>query len=323
MTFHSFTFEAIGVMNQVTVLDPAILGRAAEIARAEVSALDRACSRFRADSELAALNRCGSQGRVVSPLLFAATKVALKAAESTEGLVDPTVGAALRGLGYDRDFDVVVTSAPRPSFRLVPAGGWKSVRLDPASRWIQVGRASELDLGATAKAFSADRIACAVKAETGGAVLVSLGGDIAVEGAPPGGWPIHVCEDHKVAAGGQVVAIRDGALATSSTTVRRWTAGGIEIHHIVDPKTGAPAAVHWRTVSVTAATCVDANTAATAAIVLGARAVPWLSERELAARLVRLDGSIETVGGWPAQAEPESGESREQAAGHRESALHA
>ncbi len=300
MDLHSSTFQAIGVTNQVTVVDRAALEQATEIARREVAALDDACSRFREDSEIVALNRSGPDGLAVSPLLYAATEVALEAARATGGLVDPTVGGALRGLGYDRDFDVVITTAPKPAFRLVPASGWESVRLDPAQSRISLARRSaELDLGATAKAFCADRIAHAVKAETASDVLVSLGGDISVCGSPPEGWPIHVGDDHKRDTGGQVVAIRSGGLATSSTTVRRWKAGRVELHHIVNPSTGAPAPEYWRTVSVTAANCVDANAAATAAIVLGPGAAAWLGERSLAARLVHRNGHVQTTGGWP------------------------
>ncbi len=313
MGFHTSTFQAIGVTNQVTVLDAGALQPAVEIARREVAALDDACSRFRDDSEIVALNRSGPDGLSVSPLLFAATEVAIEAARATDGLVDPTVGGALRGLGYDRDFDVVVTTAPKPAFRLVPASGWESVRLDPECRRISLSRRSaELDLGATAKAFCADRIARAVRDATGSDVLVSLGGDIAVCGAPPEGWPIHVGDDHKRDSGGQVVAIRDGGLATSSTTVRRWKAGRVELHHIVNPATGAPAPEYWRTVSVAAANCVDANAAATAAIVLGPKAAAWLSERSLAARLVHRSGRVQTTGGWPEPA-PLSTESSEAA----------
>jgi thiamine biosynthesis lipoprotein len=165
---------------------------------------------------------------------------------------------------------------------------------------VQLRRGTELDLGATAKAFAADRIAALVYESTGSDVLVSLGGDIAVQGAPPRGWPIRVTDDHRTAEGyGQTVAIAAGGLATSSTTVRRWRAGRVEAHHIVDPATGAPAAEHWRTISVAAPTCVAANTAATAAIVKGARAVHWLEGRGHAARLVAVDGSVVYVGGWP------------------------
>ena len=222
------------------------------------------------------------------------------AADSTGGLVDPTVGASMRGIGYDRDFDVVVSRVGSTTFTLVPAIGWRSVRVDADRRTITVRPGTELDLGATAKALAADRIAAAVREVTGTDVLVGLGGDLAVRGAPDGGWPVRVTDDHRRPGPGQTVGMAAGGLATSSTMVRRWRAGQIEMHHIVDPSTGIPAVEHWRTVSIAAPSCVDANAAATAAIVMGYTARVWLESRGLAARLVRADGAVETTGGWPA-----------------------
>jgi thiamine biosynthesis lipoprotein len=100
-------------------------------------------------------------------------------------------------------------------------------------------------------------------------------------------------------ADGETVQVCSGGLATSSTTVRRWERGGEELHHVVDPATGRSAEVVWRTVSVAAATCVDANVAATAAIVRGLRSPDWLQSLGLPARLVRPDGTVVRVGGWP------------------------
>jgi thiamine biosynthesis lipoprotein len=89
-------------------------------------------------------------------------------------------------------------------------------------------------------------------------------------------------------------------MATSSTLARRWRRGHASVHHLLDPRTGLPADETWRTASVCAATCVDANAASTAAIVLGALAPAWLWERDLAARLVASDGRVMRVAGWPA-----------------------
>jgi thiamine biosynthesis lipoprotein len=295
MDFHTTTFDAIGVTNTVTVTDPAALAAAGDIARTVVAELDAACSRFRDDSELARLNAAGAG--TVSPLLLDTVEAALAAARSTDGLVDPTVGASLVALGYDRDFDVLVR---RDGFELVAATGWRSVLVDRGRSTIRLRPGTQLDLGATAKAFAADTIAEAIAVETGGPALVSLGGDVAVAGEPVA-WPILVADSSRHAeTHGQIVEIREGGLATSSTTVRRWVAGGVELHHIVDPRTGGPAVERWRTVSVAAETCVAANTAATAAIVLGDRAPSWLAARGVAARLVAADGGLATVAGWPA-----------------------
>jgi FAD:protein FMN transferase len=298
---HAASFEAIGVTNRVVVDEEGALAIGLELARAELDALDRACSRFRVDSELAAVNRGAGSDVPVGPLLLAVVEAALRVSEATGGLVDPTVGRALGALGYDRDFRLVPGSAPR-AIRLVPAAGWRTVRVDRRNATIRVPRGAELDLGAVAKAFSADRIAARIHAATGANVLASLGGDVAVAGSPPGGWPVAVTDDHRHPAAGPTVGIADGGLATSSTSVRRWRAGGHELHHIVDPASGRPVDEHWRTVSVAAATCVDANAAATAAIVMGAAAAGWLEERGLAARLVRVDGGVERTSRWPAEA---------------------
>jgi thiamine biosynthesis lipoprotein len=298
----SATFEAIGVLNQVTVDDAAALDDAVRIATHEVAALDLACSRFRDDSELSRLNRGGGGTSAVSALLCEALAAALHAASATRGLVDPTVGASLAALGWDRDFaQVVVRPNAHEHFTFVPAGGWRAVDLDVKTRRVRIPPGVELDLGATAKAFAADRIAARITAATGARVLVSLGGDIAVCGAPPNGWPVLVTDDHRRGTSGQVVALAAGGLATSSTSVRRWRLGGRELHHIIDPTTGEPAVEHWRTVSVAAASCLDANTASTAAILRGPDAPTWLEASNLPARLVAPDGEVVLVAGWPAE----------------------
>jgi thiamine biosynthesis lipoprotein len=130
---------------------------------------------------------------------------------------------------------------------------------------------------------------------------VSLGGDSAVAGAPDGGWCIRLSDDHSAPldAPGPCVSIETGGLATSSTAVRRWRTDSGEAHHLLDPRTGLPADSPWRTVSVAAPSCVDANVASTAAIVLGESAPRWLAERGLPARLVATDGGAVHVFGWP------------------------
>ncbi len=180
--------------------------------------------------------------------------------------------------------------------------GWRVVEIERVARTVRVPRGVALDFGATAKALAADEAARIVHEYTGSGVLVSLGGDIAVAGAAPaGGWAVRVTDDHaaSVDAGGQTVAIDAGGLATSSTTVRNWQRGDETMHHVIDPATGRPAGRVWRTVSVLAGSCVDANIASTAAIVRGADASDWLDSIGLPARLVRVDGSVVTVAGWP------------------------
>ena len=243
-----------------------------------VSDFDRACSRFRADSELMTLNRSGGGPVRTSALFRQALQAGLRAAELTDGDVDPTLGPALVALGYDRDFDELRTRGPAagaPSpLRFVTRPGWQSIRIDERAGTVTIPPGVGLDLGATAKALAADHAAAAAEAVAGCGVLVSLGGDLATAGeGPTDGWSVRVTDDHRSGpeAPGQSITIRSGGLATSSTCVRRWESGGESVHHLLDPATGQPAAGGYRTVSVAAATCLDANIAATAAIVRGPR----------------------------------------------------
>ncbi len=299
------SFTALGTTATVVVTDDAALPEAERLLRTGLDAIDRACSRFREDSDLAAVNRARGAETPVSPLLIAALRIALRAAERTGGLVDPTVGRAMDDLGYDRDFRLVGGAGPRPAVRVVPAPGWRTVRVDEAAGTVTVPRGVALDLGATAKGFAADRCAEEIARATGAGALVSLGGDIAVAGdAPAGGWTVWVTDDHRDGpadgAAGEAVAIAGGGLATSSTTVRRWGGPADPRHHIVDPRRGAPAAEVWRTVSVAAGSCADANVWSTAAIVGGGEAPDTLAAAGLPARLVRPDGRVVRVAGWPA-----------------------
>ncbi|MDQ6927969.1 MAG: FAD:protein FMN transferase [Actinomycetota bacterium] len=300
----SVEFRALGTTARLLVTAADALPRAEAILREELDAIDRAASRFRPDSELAAINAARGRPVSVSPLFLEAVQVARRAARLTNGAVDLTVGRALRMVGYDRDFAEVVESGESLRIRLAPVPGWDLVEVDEARSTVRVPTGVELDLGATAKAFAADRAAESLTRKTGAGVLVSLGGDIAVAGPPPdSGWTIFVTDDHRrrADAPGQSIAIASGGLATSSTTVRNWRRGDKVLHHLIDPSTGQPAASCWRTVSVAAASCVDANTASTAAILRAHSASGWLNAQGMPARLVAHDGAVTLTGSWPAE----------------------
>jgi thiamine biosynthesis lipoprotein len=257
----TISFPAIGTTAQLTLADDRDAVEAEALMRLRLDDIDRAASRFRPDSELALVEAMGGPRRV-SALLSGAVHTALAAARETGGAVDPTA---------------------RPG----TPGRWQSVDLDPHRRMLSIPEGVEIDVGATGKALIADRIARDLQRLTGSALLVNLGGDIACAGE----WDVGVADDHEAAAADEVVKVHGGGLATSSTVVRPG--------HIVDPATGEPVDSRWRTVTVAARSCVAANTASTAAIVLGEHAPRWLAAHALPARLVAHDGSIMRVGGWP------------------------
>jgi thiamine biosynthesis lipoprotein len=240
----------------------------------------------------------------ISPLFAEAVRTALTAAEQTGGDVDPMLGRALVAAGYDADYAALPVDGPATDPAPPPADAWREVEL--ADGTIRIPPGTALDLGATAKALAVDRTAAAIAAATGAGVLVNVGGDLAAAGpVPAAGWPVRLTDDtarEDVATPGRtgpVVRMHGGGLATSSTAVRRWRRGGSACHHVLDPRTGRPAEPVWRTVTVTAAGCVDANTASTAAIVRGHRAPAWLAELGLPSRLVDAAGAVRRVAGWP------------------------
>jgi len=298
----SVTFDALGTTAVVVAAADRTDDARAAVERV-LASIDRMCSRFRPDSDLSLLNAAGGAWTAVDPLLVEAVDVALRAARLTDGLVDPTVGETIRRIGYDRDFLEVPATGPA-SEPWIHAPAWRliEVRRDPPR--VRIPSWTQLDLGATAKALAADRAAEVAADVVGVGVLVSLGGDVAVAGAAPaGGWSVGIADDHRsFGEPGETVAINSGGLATSSTTVRRWSRGGQPVHHIVDPRTGRSASEIWRTVSVCAGSCADANAASTAAIVLGTEAPEWLARQGLPARLVGRDDLVVRVGGWPERA---------------------
>lgn len=295
------TTRALGTFCSVLVSRPAMLDDAHDILSAELAAIDLACSRFRPDSELTRLNLSGGQQVTVSPLFGEALATALRAAEITDGDVDPTCGRSLISIGYDRDYDDLACDTSDLTQPAAPAAGWRCVEFDAERLSVRVPAGVMLDFGATAKALAADRAAGAIWARLGCGVLVNLGGDIAVAGpAPDGGWRVGV-DDGLTGPGSAapVVAIESGGVATSCPSVRSWRRGDRELHHIVVPSTGQPAEVYWAAVTVAGATCVDANTASTASVIKGRPAAEWLEAARMPARLARPDGLILTTGGWP------------------------
>jgi FAD:protein FMN transferase len=280
---------------RIVVTDPERLEPAREIATRRLALVDAACSRFRADSELMTL----PAGRpvLVSEQLAELVRAALDAAAATDGLVNPTVGTVLAALGYDRDWAEMAAPRRVSPLRVWQVPSWRQVSLEGRQLTVPVG--VRLDLGATGKAYTADLIAAQIVEELAVGVLVALGGDIATAGAEPdGGWNVLV-QDRPADPSITVRLAPQSAIATSSTQSRRWRAGGHQMHHIIDPRSAAPARVVWRSATVTAPRCAAANAMSTAALILGLDAPAWLQRQGLAARLVSTTGEVVSTAGFP------------------------
>lgn len=281
---------------RLVVTDPDALIPAATDLRAMMGRVDLASSRFRPDSELSRANAQAGRPVVVSRTLVDLVGTALDEAAWSGGAVDPTLGLDLVHLGYDRDISLVRDDPGGVGQRSAHRPRWEDVRLDGTTGLLTVPAGCALDLGASAKARTADRAAAELHGRYGCDVLVELGGDLAIGGSKDD-WQILVAE--RAGDPGQQVTLGAGGLATSTTTIRRWQRGGREISHLLDPATGFPVSGPWRTVTVAAASATRANTCSTGAIVHGTDAIDWLNAAHVSARLVDRDGRVVTTGGWP------------------------
>ncbi len=283
--------------------DPTRVRRAARILTSEVGRLEQAASRFRADSEISAVNRGAGRWVAASSLLVELIDVALAAADSTGGLVDPCLGRQVDAAGY-RSWaagDVAVLDGA-PGL-LAASGSWREVEVGAGRVRIPAG--VELDLGATAKAWLADEVAERIADDLGLDVIANMGGDLRVIAESPG-WVVSA--DHEVPGlPERAICIADGGLATSGQGRRRWLTTSGPAHHLIDPRTGRSADTGWWAVSALAATATGANVAATAGMLLDGDAPAWFAERGLAGLFTRWSGSgratAHAAGQWPGMEE--------------------
>ena len=294
------TWEDWSCHVRIAVTDSSTLERARQHLMDLMGDVERAASRFQKSSDVSRINAAGGHLVPVGRQTVALVDVALDAAAQTQGLVDPTVGAHLVHCGYAGDISIV-----RDRLVAVPEGpaphraDWQSVQVDHELSRVGLPVGLALDLGATAKPWTADVAAHGIATSLGTGVLVEIGGDVAVAGRKTSPWQVLVSE--KAGQVGEQVGLASGGLATSSTAARRWRTPSSAAHHIIDPRTGEPADGPWRTVTVWARSAVDANVASTAAIILGDEGPAYLAELGHAARLVGTDDRIRTVGAWPTE----------------------
>lgn len=274
---------------------PDALKQLERIAREVIEQVTDAASRFLAGSDVLNVNAHPGEWVDVSPTMVELVQEACRVAEITDGLVTPLVGGALLGIGYDRD----IAELGGNVVHVVPVNpDWRSIETQETR--VRIPPHSMMDLGASAKAWTADEIIRRFASTSPEPALASLGGDIAVTGDAE--FLVEVSERAQAEADDapvQQVRICDGGLATSTTVIRRWKAENSVMHHIIDPRTALPATNVYRTASVAASSCADANAASTAAIILGSAAPAWLQRASLPSRLVGADGSVTRLCGWP------------------------
>ena len=233
--------------------------------------------------------------------------------------MDPTCGQALAEIGYDRDFAELQAAAgqaaavPAAASRRPAAAGGPRARLaqrsaGPQARQVRLANGAQLDLGATAKAWAADQCASSSPGDSNPACWSAWAGTSRWPGPRPAeaggcGSPTTTPPGRGAGADGDDTFRRDCDLQHHGAHLDRGA--GASACTTSSTRPPRPAVSCWRTVSVTAWSCVDANTASTAAIIRSEAALAWLQEACLPSRLVRQDGTVETTAGWPSDPGPD------------------
>lgn len=252
-------------------------------------------SRFRPQSELSALNRAAGRGpRRVGRTLWQAVCHALRIARLSHGLVTPTVGAALIEAGYDRDFGMLAASHRQSMPTTVAVPSWQRITCDPSRRTIALPAGVQLDLGGSAKGWTAAMVAHRLGKRF--PTLVDAGGDIALSGPRCDGtpWPVEVADPQQPDSGIELLLVRRGGIATSGIDYRRWQHNGRWMHHVIDPRTGVPTQTDVLAATVIASSLPLAEMAAKMVVILGSdEGLRWLTARpDFAGLLVTTDGTV-------------------------------
>lgn len=281
--------------------DPARAATLAERGIERLGQLERRWTRFDTASEVARLNRSAGTAQVVSAETVQLVEMSVRAWYATGGAFDPTLLGALLALGY-------TASRDDPTARAAPAsdadrrGRPDAILVDASASVVQLPPGTTIDPGGIGKGLAADIVAGELLDEGAAGVVVDVGGDLLVAGAPPDGeaWVIALdaCRDR---SDGRRLRLMAGGVATSTVQLRTWTHDGVERHHLVDPRTGAPCRSDAVACTVVAGSAAWAEAFTKVPFTRGVDAgLALLDEHSLAASITTVDGVHRDTKTWRA-----------------------
>src|SRR5262245_59116961 len=266
-------------------------------ARDRLHELEARWSRFVPDSEVSRLNAASGAPVVVSSDTLGLVERAVEGWRRTHGSFDPTVLDALVAQGYDRDFAAIdhTTSAPADPR---PAPGCADLVVDRVVGAVRLPRGVHFDPGGIGKGLAADLVAAELMTHEIDGVCVNLGGDLRVEGQSPDGHGWIVDLEHPLTGRSMThVRLRTGAVASTWRTRRVWGPPPARRHHLIDPRTGAPAMSGLAGTTVLAGRAWWAEVLAKVAFLEGvARGGELLAAHQASGYLVADDGTVHTAG---------------------------
>jgi thiamine biosynthesis lipoprotein len=309
MTPSELSFDAMGCAIRLIVDEPLNPSQpspaeAAATSRRWLEDFDARMSRFRADSELCALNRNPHEAVPASALLRATVNAGLWAARRSGGLVDPTLLDDLEQAGYvtslagasPAPLEEALAAAPaRIPARPNPEAHWRLISVDDEDGVVHRKPGIRFDSGGAGKGLAADALAHRLSHYT--RVAIDCGGDVRVAGSATRTRPFDIEIEHPLTGDAALAfALGDGAIATSGLVTRIWrTADGGFAHHLIDPSTGRPAWTGLIQATAIAPTALEAETLSKTALLAGPDAAPQILE-SFGGALIHDDGAVELIG---------------------------
>jgi thiamine biosynthesis lipoprotein len=238
----------------------------------EIDRLEALLSAYRPDSVVSRLNGFAARGPVpVDAELFTLLETGARISHETNGAFDIAAGTLIKAWGFFRG-PKRVPSEDELAAALASSGS-AHVLLDPAARTVLFRRPVELNLGAIGKGYAIDRAAAVLRSEFHVRAALINGGHSSIRaiGAPPGspaGWSVALADPFRPGRTLLAVLLRDRALGTSGAAHQFFVAGGRRYGHILDPRTGRPAAA-LASATVLAPTAAEADALSTAFFAMG------------------------------------------------------
>ena len=281
-----FTFHAMATPCEVRLEteDAALAEVVARVVEAEARRIEEKFSRYRSDSVVGLINASGGKRITVDLETAHLLDFAAQCFEVSDGLFDITSGVLRRIWKFDGS-DRVPTDAQIGAIR--PQIGWQKVSWKTPTIILPAGM--EIDLGGLAKEYAVDKALAAIREITPLPALVNFGGDLRVSGPRKYGtrWKVAIESVDKYGQLAGMLELADGALATSGDARRFLLKDGVRYGHILNPRTGRPVEQTPRSVTVAAATCIEAGMIATLAMLQGNRAEAFLKREGARAWCIR------------------------------------
>jgi thiamine biosynthesis lipoprotein len=264
--------------------DAGLAARLGAAAEGEARRIEEKFSRYRPDSVVGKINAGANRGLVLDRETASLLDCAAQCFEASDGLFDITSGVLRRAWRFDGSDNI---PEPERIRALMPLIGWSKVTWRRPELILPLGM--EIDLGGLAKEYAVDRVLEETAAMAALPILVNFGGDLRVTGPRADGTAWNVAIESVEVSGGlaAMLELNQGALATSGDARRFLLKDGVRYGHILDPRTGWPVKDALRSVTVAAATCVEAGLTATLAMLQGAEAEAFLKEEDIRAWYIR------------------------------------